>query len=122
MFQSCVTPEQSKEWINTIAEERHPPAPYKEILEAIWKRAKERDDEPVEYAAVLVELEHRDPPIRISKQDLINYCKAMQAMAPGVIFARETTVEITLRPDLVLKDIRNAISQYPEEERRTIVI
>lgn len=122
MFQSCITPEQSKEWINKIAEERHPPAPYKEILEAIWKRAKERDDEPIEYAAVLVELEHWDPAIKISKQDLISYCKAMQAMAPGVVFARETTVEITLRPDLVLKDIQDTIRQYPEEERKTIVI
>ena len=46
----------------------------------------------------------------------------MQAMAPGVVFARETSVEITLRPDLVLKDIQDAISQYPEEERKTIVI
>ena len=46
----------------------------------------------------------------------------MQAMAPGVVFARETTVEISRRPDLVIKDIQDSIDQYPEEERKTIVI
>jgi len=122
MFQSCVTPEESKKWINGIAQEKPTRPPYKEILEAIYKRSKTRYDEVVEYAAVLVELEHSDPPIKISKQDLVNYCKAMQAMAPGVVFARETDVEITSRPDLVLKEIRDTISKYPEEERKTIVI
>ncbi len=122
LFQTCITPEQSKEWINSIDEEIPERLPYKEILETIWQRAQSRPDHAIEYAAVMTAMEYRDPPIKISKQELIEYCKAMQAMVPGIVFARETNVEIRRRSDLVLKDIQESIDEYPEKERRTIVI
>ena len=122
LFQTCITPEQSKEWIDGIAKEELERLPYKEILETIWRRAQSRPDHAIEYAAVMTALEYRRPPTEISKQEVIEYCKAMQAMAPGVVFARETTVEIRRRPDLVLKGIQDSIDEYPEEERKTIVI
>jgi hypothetical protein len=43
-------------------------------------------------------------------------------MTPGAVFARDTNVEISSRPDLVLKDIQDSIDEYPEDERKTIVI
>jgi len=122
LFQTCITPEQSKEWIDGMAKEKLERLPYKEILETIWQRAQSRPDHAIEYAAVMTALEYRKPPIKISKQEIIEYCKAMQAMAPGVVFARETTVEIRRRPDLVLQGIQDSIDEYPEEERKTIVI
>jgi hypothetical protein len=76
----------------------------------------------VEYAAVIIELRHLDPPVRMAKNDLIECCKAMQVMARDVVFARNNTVEIDRRPDLILDDIRAAVGEYPEEERRTIHI
>jgi hypothetical protein len=122
LFQICITPEQSKEWADSIEKEVPDRLPYKEILETIWQRAHSRPDHAIEYAAVMTALEFRDPPIKISKHDLIGYCKAMEAMVPGIVFARDTTVEIRRRPDLVLKDIQDSIDQYPEEEGKTIVI
>ena len=108
--------------IDSIENEIPERLPYKEILETIWKRAQSRPDHAVEYAAVMTAMEFLDPPIQMSKQDLIKHCKAMQAMAPGIVFARETTVEIRRRPDYVIKDIQDSINEYPEEERKTIVI
>lgn len=122
LFQTCVTPEESKKWIDNMAEEKQDKLPYKEILETIWQWADRRPNEAIEYATVTTALEFNIPPISIPKSDLINYCKAMQVMAPGVVFARESTVEITRRPDLVLRDIQDTLDEYPEEERRTIVI
>ncbi len=46
-----------------------------------------------------------------SKQDLMECCKAMQVLARGVVSAREKTVEIDRRPDLVLEDIHAAIER-----------
>jgi len=122
LFQTCITPEDSKRWIDSIANTTPENWPYKEILDTIWKLANMRPDEAVEYAAVCTELMHCDPPINISKNDLIECCKAMQVMAKGVVFSREATVEIDRRPDLILEDIRTAIGEYPEEERKTIRI
>lgn len=65
---------------------------------------------------------HRNPPVKMNKQDLIECCKAMQVMARDVVFARERAVEIDRRPDLILADIRAAVGEYPEEERRAIHI
>jgi hypothetical protein len=122
LFKTCVTPENSKGWVDRLAEEQPEKRPYTEILETIWHLAEEEPNEPVEYAAIVIELRHRTPSVRISKQDLVDCCKAMQVLASGVVFARENTVEIDRRPDLILEDIRAAVGEYPEEERRTIHI
>ena len=122
LFQTCITPEESEQWIDTIAESTPENWPYKEILEAIWELAHKRPYEAVEYAAVCNELSHYNPPIDMTKPDLIACCKAMQFMAKNVVFASEMTVEIDRRPDLILEDIRTAIGEYPEEEKKTIRI
>jgi hypothetical protein len=122
LFRNCVTPEESKTWVDSLAAETPANWQYREILETIWHLAQEQPNEAVEYAAVVTELRHLTPPVRMSKQELIECCKAMQVLASGVVFARENTVEIDRRPDLILDDIRAAIGQFPEEERRTIHI
>lgn len=122
LFQTCVTPEESKQWVDRIAAERPENWPYREILETIWERAEKRPDTAVEYSAVMTALEYRNPPVNISKKDLMECCKSMQVMARGVVFARENTVEIDRRPDLILEDIKAAVEQYPEDEKRTIHI
>jgi len=121
-FKTCVTPEESKEWVDALTSESQETWPYREILETVWHLAQEQPYEAVEYAAVITELRHRDPPVRMNKTDLIDCCKAMQVMARRVVFAHKNTVEIDRRPDLVLNDIRAAVGEYPDEERRTIHI
>lgn len=122
LFRDCVTPEESKEWVDGLASESPENWPYREILDTIWRLAEEQPNEAVEYAAVIIELRHRNPPVRMAKNDLIDCCKAMQVMARDVVFARNNTVEIDRRPDLILEDIKVAVGEYPEEERRTIHI
>lgn len=122
LFRNCVTPEESKKWVDGLASETPEDWPYRAILETIWERAEKRPDTAIEYSAVMTALEYRDPPINMSKKDLIDCCRSMQVMARGVVFARENTVEIDRRPDLILEDIRAAVGEYPEEERRTIHI
>nr|VFK34338.1 MAG: hypothetical protein BECKMB1821I_GA0114274_106810 [Candidatus Kentron sp. MB]VFK76667.1 MAG: hypothetical protein BECKMB1821H_GA0114242_106710 [Candidatus Kentron sp. MB] len=115
-------PRKAKAWVDKLADEEPENWHFKEILETVSHLAKEQPDEAVEYAAVIAELRHRTPPVKMKKQDLIDCCKAMQVMARGVVFAHENTVEIDRRPDLILEDIRAAVGEYPEEERRTIRI
>lgn len=122
LFQTCITPEQSKEWIDGITNETPTSWPYREILESIWERAGSRPNETVEYASVVTAMDFRSPSVRIDKQDLMECCKAMQVMAADVIFARDNTVELDRHPDLVLQDIRTAINDFPENERKTIRI
>ena len=43
-------------------------------------------------------------------------------MARGVVYARDNTVEIDRRPDLILEDIRAAVGELPEDERKGINI
>ncbi|VFM95013.1 MAG: Restriction endonuclease [Candidatus Kentron sp. G] len=122
LFQSCVTPEESKAWVDSLEAEETENWPYKEILETIWERAGKRPDTVIEYSAVMTALEYRNPPINISKKDLFDCCRSVQSLVPGAIVAYDNTVEIDRRPDLILEDIRAAVGEYPEEERRTISI
>ena len=122
LFRACVTPKESKEWVDGLASETPENWPYKAILETIWERAQKLPDTPIEYGALVVALESCNPPVNIRKNDLIECCRSMQVMAGGVVFARDNTVEIDRRPDLILEDIKAAVGEYPEEERRTINI
>ena len=122
LFRNCITPEESKEWVDGLESETPQNWPYREILETIWERAEKRPDTAIEYSAVMTALEYRNPSIRISKRDLIDCCRSMQVIARGVVFARDNTVEIDRRPDLILEDIKAAVGEYPEEERKTITI
>ncbi len=117
LFTTCITPENCHEWINGIENLSLPQLPYLEILETIWKRAQSHPDSPIEYVAIKVELEHRTPPIDIKKSDLIEHCKAMQIMAPGLVFARENTVEIRTKPELVIKEISDSICESTNSQR-----
>ncbi|MDP2984141.1 MAG: ATP-binding protein [Candidatus Latescibacter sp.] len=122
LFKKCITPDQTKKWIDSLEKEEAQNAPYREILETVWLLAKEQPNEPVEYAAVITELRHREPPVKMTKPDLIECCKAMHVLASGVVFARKNSIEIERRPDMILEDIRAAVGEYPEEERKTIHI
>jgi len=122
LFKRCITPRQCKRWIDSLEQEKAEDAHYREILETIWLLATEQPNEPVEYAAVTTELRHRDPPIKMSKVDLEECCRAMQVLARGVVFAWADCVEIERRPDLILEDIRAAVGEFPEEERNLIQI
>lgn len=122
LFLNCITPEESKKWIDEIAGEKPKILPYKEILETVWFLGNKNPSEAVEYAEVRNELTHRYPVVEISKLDLIAYCEELQVMARGLVFAREKTVELTRRPDLILEDIRDMFSKYPDEEQETIKI
>ena len=122
LFRNCVTPEESREWVDGLEAETPENWPYKEILDTIWHLAQEQPNEAVEYAAVITELRHLDPPVKMGKKDLIECCKAMQVMARDVVFARNNTVEIDRRPDLIVEDIKDAVGEYPEKERKTIHI
>jgi len=122
LFQTCVSPEESKAWVENVAIEKQESWPYLEILETIWQRAHSRPNEQVDYGSVATALEYRNPPIHISKLDLKECCKSMQMMAINVLYARENTVELFRRPDLVLSDIHAVLDSYPEEDRKTIIL
>jgi len=120
LFRTCITPQESKNWIDNVSGEKIVNWPYSEILDTIWILAKERPLESVEYAAVQNELGHRDPKISITKPQLKECCRSIAVMAKDVVAARENTVELYRRPDLILQDIHEALGNYPEEDRKLI--
>jgi hypothetical protein len=109
LFKSCVTPEQSKKWVDDVSAEQPEPGYHLEILETIWERGGSRPNEAIEYSSVSTALEYRTPKVKLPTASVIEYCKAMAVIVPGAVFARERTVEINRRPDLILHDIQMAI-------------
>lgn len=122
LFTSRVTPQESEEWVEKIAQEPMPDLHYKEILKAIWKLGKDRPSETIEYGTLANELSHWTPKIEISKQDVKDRCTGLQHMSKDGVYARERTVEINRRPDLILREIRETVDTYPGSEKETIRI
>lgn len=120
LFKSCSLPEQAKEWIDGIANEQMERPPYKEVLEVIAGEQRDMPSQAIEYGNVVTRL-RVEKELTMSRTEVVELCRALAKMAPGFVFARQNTVELTQRPDKVLDAIRVAIREYPEEEQRTII-
>jgi hypothetical protein len=120
LFQTCIAPEEVRNWIDKLAAEEVEKIPYKDILDTIWEQQKERPNEAVEYSALAVALQKGSKKLNISKAELTKTCEALSRMAPAMVSARKGSVELSQRPEKVMAVISSVIQGYPEEETRGI--
>jgi len=116
LFEQCTTPEESKIWIDALANEQVSKAPYRRILDEIWDLQKQRPDETVEYSGLAVALQKNAKPVNLAKSELQELCVAMSRMAPEMISARKTSVELSQKPEKVMALIGSVIDEYSKEE------
>jgi hypothetical protein len=115
LFQTCSLPAESAAWIDAIAAGQAPRPPYKEILDAIRHEQGAQSAEPVEFGALRVRL--RDSTnIMMSKENIVDACKALAMWVPEWITVHRESVEITMRPDKILDAVRARIDEYPAGE------
>lgn len=115
---TCITPEESKEWVDRLEAEAVQKTDYKEILETIWELQNETPSESIEYASIGTALRRRLKKISLTKDQIINICQSLSSIAPEMISARSTTVELNQRPDKVLEAVGTAVQYFPEVERK----
>jgi hypothetical protein len=120
LFLTCVTPEQSAQWIDGIANEQLDRPPYKEILEAIAAEQKDMQEETIKYSNVQTRL-RIESKLTLNQVELIELCKALSRMAPEYVFARTNTIEIQTKPKKILDAIRATINDYPKDEQPTVI-
>jgi hypothetical protein len=114
IFWKCRTPEESKSFIEGLATRVVKQPPYKEILDTVWELQKEVPGEAVEYSAITTALRINEK-ITLTKGDLIDVCKALAQMAIGYVFAQANSVELSQRPEIVLKAIGSTLQKYDED-------
>lgn len=113
LFHSCSLPEECKAWVDKIESERVAKPPYRQVINAIHRLQHDFERMPVEYAALLVALAKDTPPFKLgSKDELVDLCRAMAAMAPGAITAGKGTVELDQSPDNVVTAIETAMREH----------
>ena len=115
LFLSSSMPEEAADWIEDMTSRTPKRPPYKRILETIWQEQKDEADTPVEYGALRVGLKNKN--VRRRNDELRELCKAMEAMAPGLISARDNTVEMEVAPDRILDAIESATHDLPLDEQ-----
>jgi hypothetical protein len=119
LFEKCSLPEESKAWIDGVADEKMTRPPYREVLEAIASEQQDMPTQAVEYAHLETCL-RKDKKIVLPRAEIVELCRALSKMAPGFVYARHNTVELTQRPDKVLEAMMITIREYPEDEQKTI--
>src|SRR5581483_10355075 len=119
LFKTCSLPEESKAWIDALDAEKMQRPPYKELLDAIASEQQDMPNQAIEYGNVVTRL-RVEKKLTLERADVVALCKALSVLAPGYVFARDKTVELTQRPDKVLEATRVAIREYPEEEQKRI--
>jgi hypothetical protein len=117
LFEACISPEESQKWIGDLANEKPAKPPLREILETIWELQQKRPFEAIEFSAVTAALQLGGKELVLTKEALINYCKAMSMISPHVVL-REGTVEVTQPPAQVITSLQAGLQNYPEEEQK----
>lgn len=119
LLEKCSLPEESKKWIEDVAKEKTQKHQYKELLDVITEEQKAMPTQQVEYMNIVTGL-RKTYDIRMDKQEVIEHCKALSRMAPGFVYARNNTVELTQKPKIILDAISTTIGDYPEDEKKNI--
>jgi hypothetical protein len=114
LFCKCRTPEESKTFIDGFASRTVKQPPYKDILETIWELQKEVPGEAVEYSAITTAL-RLSKNLILTKGELTDICKALAQMAIGYVFAQGNSVELSQKPEIILKAIGSTLQQYDDE-------
>ena len=118
LFTECSLPEESAEWVKSIAESTVVKPPYREIVETIEVLQKEYPKEAVSYSSLRIKLSYLSPPIKYTTNDeLAELCKGMAQMAPDAMFARSDKVELDQSAENVIAAIEAAMQNYPPDER-----
>ena len=112
-FETCRSPDDSAAWIDMIVQREPASHRYQQVLDTIWEEQREDATEPVTYGALRTAL-RRGHSIQVSDSGLKELCKALMQMAPGHVYASDRSVELTMRPDIVLLTIGRYVSEIQE--------
>lgn len=113
LFETCRAPDDAAMWIDEVVDRLPVSHQYREILETIWQEQRDDASEAVTYGALRTAL-RKDHDIMIADSDLRSLCKALERMAPGHVYTNDRSVELTMRPDIVLAAISSYVSQIQE--------
>lgn len=99
LFEQCVSPSESREWIRKFVEEPVKIPPIRDILYAIYKLQGEQKEE-IEFADIRAEgLKAFD------KRELGEWLRSLAALVPEYLTLRGDVVELQMHPDKVLSQI-----------------
>ncbi len=100
-------PDQSADWVTAIEAIKVEPPPYRDILEGILEVQRTEPDAQVAYAKLRTELKYLKK-LTIKEDELKSICQAMMRLVgQGYIYASETTVELSQKPEKVLQAIKS---------------
>jgi hypothetical protein len=121
LFETCVTPQESKAWIDEVEKGAPVAVPYREVLETIAAEQRDVQTIAVEFASLHTRMRLEKKP-DMTRADLIELCKALAQMAPEFVAVTATTVETRTRPDKIMDAISAMIARYPDSERAGISV
>lgn len=122
LFETCITPQESKAWINEIANSAAIVVPYREVLETIAAEQKDAQTNAVEFASLHTRMRIEKKAPDIARAELVELCRALSKMAPEFVAVTTSTVETRTRPDKIMDAISAMIARYPDEERAGIKV
>ena len=118
LFQNCNLPDESAAWVESIRRTTVTKPPYRKIVETIEALQRKYKQAYVNYSALRIELSHMTPPVEYdTDDDLAELCKGMAQMAPGAMFASDSTVELDQSAENVVDAIEAAMQDYPLDEQ-----
>lgn len=117
LFTTCISPDEAKEWIDKVEAEKPKKTEFKKILESVWTLQHEQPDEPIEFAALRVEL-RKEHQLEITKAELQQICGAIEQIAPDFVKIRGEKIELTQRPDKIFEAAGAALLQFPGAEAK----
>ena len=111
LFDECISPEESEKWVESIAKRNVQRPPYRKIIDAMVRQAKEFPDEAIKYPGLRTELNNQTPPIKYSDSELKALCKGMSQMAQGNLLATQERIRLEQSPENVITAIENAVRE-----------
>jgi len=113
LFNTCVTPQESRTWIDEIESSKTKSQPVAKVLETIWEEQKEDDSGQVTYSALRVAYRRKHGKV-LEDSRLTEICQTVGRVVPDLMRAGKRSVALHQSPENVLKAYRSETKAYAE--------
>ncbi|PIT84880.1 hypothetical protein COU37_01320 [Candidatus Micrarchaeota archaeon CG10_big_fil_rev_8_21_14_0_10_45_29] len=108
LFETCLSPEDSKIWIENSTAKKRGPHPIIGILNAVAEMQGQYDN-IIEYAHIAENL--RQKGIKMQKPEIINNCHALKQLVPNLVDTTSEGINIYQNPKKIIEEVTRALEK-----------
>jgi hypothetical protein len=122
LFETCITPDETRNWIDNLIQEPTEMTPIPLIVQTVYE-LQEQLPHPVDVSAVFMSLMHKNALSGIKNNSQIrDWIEAVSRLVPEYLSLHDNIISLNTKPDLLLKQLAVNLRDMPTNPHREAML